>query len=191
MGLKKATLGQQIFLSIIGLISFSLGIVAAINIQQIKKDTTRYNVERLSRKDRAVAKSIEAIINYNMSIHVAFLDALKSIGHIHKLKLNIYDLDGRFIMSSDPAMLTDSNITTKIHKDHLYACFQSDQKKTEYEKAGYFGTYRILYKPDNKNLNSDKPVITNHPFCVLNVIYDKSTQNEITLKTNQQINNLK
>ena len=60
MILKRVPLSQQIFFSMIGLMSFTLLIVAVLNIQQIKKDTTNYNTERLDRKDRAVAKSIEA-----------------------------------------------------------------------------------------------------------------------------------
>ena len=63
MILKKVPLSQQIFLSMIGLMSLALLVITIINIQQIRKETTNYNTERLARKDRAVAKSIEAIIN--------------------------------------------------------------------------------------------------------------------------------
>ena len=76
MFVKKITLSQQIFFSTIILVSFFLAIVAWVNINQIKKDTTNYNSERLARKDRAVAKSIEAIINlstqYNVDLETAF-----------------------------------------------------------------------------------------------------------------------
>ena len=95
MFVKKITLSQQIFFSTIILVSFSLAIVAWININQIKKDTTNYNIERLARKDRAVAKSIEAIINlstqYNVDLETAFRPILKDVGFIHKLKKNSPD----------------------------------------------------------------------------------------------------
>ena len=86
MGLRKAALSQQIFLSMIGLISVSLIIVAVINIQQIKEETTNYNTERLARKDRAVAKSIESLVDYDKNLYNAFEEVLKQVGFIHKLK---------------------------------------------------------------------------------------------------------
>ena len=83
MGLKKTTLSQQIFLSMIGLISFALFIIAIVNIKQIQNETRKYNTDRLSRKDRSVAKSIEAIINlspgYNVNLKQAkFVESVTS-----------------------------------------------------------------------------------------------------------------
>ena len=188
MGLKKTTLSQQIFLSMIGLISVSLVIVALINIQQIKQDTTEYNIDRLARKDRAVAKSIESSVDYNKDLSQAFSQLLKEVGYIHKLKINIYDLEGNFILSSHDSLLLDKNITTPLGNSIIKECFNSEEKKIKYEKSGYFGTYRILYVPENTTiLNSSEPIITNTPFCILDVIYDKSTKNEIVIKTNTQI----
>ena len=78
----------------IGLISFALLIISIVNIQQIQNETRNYNNERLSRKDRAVAKSIEAIINlgsrYNVDLQTAFKPILSDVGHIHKLKITLY-----------------------------------------------------------------------------------------------------
>ena len=75
MFVKKITLSQQIFFSTIILVSFFLAIVAWVNIDQIKTDTTYYNTDSLGRIDRAVAKSIEAIINlstqYNVDLETA------------------------------------------------------------------------------------------------------------------------
>ena len=188
MDFKKATLSQKIFLSMIGLISVSLVIVALINIQQIKQDTTEYNIDRLARKDRAVAKSIESSVDYNKDLSQAFSQLLKEVGYIHKLKINIYDLEGNFILSSHDSLLLDKNITTPLGNSIIKECFNSEEKKIKYEKSGYFGTYRILYVPENTTiLNSSEPIITNTPFCILDVIYDKSTKNEIVIKTNTQI----
>lgn len=190
MGFKKATLSQQIFLSIIILISVSLAVVATINIAQVKKDTTSYNIERLARKDRAVAKSIEAMVDYSVDLDKAFEHTLYNIGQIHKLKINIYDLNGKFISSSDSTLLNDQDIVKDISQSEINQCFSSKDKKIEYEKGIYFGTYRILYRPIQNKLISPNPVITQSPFCVLDVIYDKSTKNEIVLKTNRQIKRL-
>ena len=192
MVFTKSTLSQQIFFSMIGLMSLALVIVAVININKIQKDTETYNAERLSRKDRAVAKSIEAIINlstqYNVDLETAFRPILKDVGFIHKLKINIYNLDGQFIWSSDTTLLKDTMITQNLPKDKINQCFVSENKKTEYEKGSYFGTYRILYKDTATNqLTSSKPIINDSPFCILDVIYDKSTKEDVLEKTNQQI----
>ncbi len=195
MVFTKSTLSQQIFFSMIGLMSLALVIVAVININKIQKDTETYNAERLSRKDRAVAKSIEAIINlstqYNVDLETAFRPILKDVGYIHKLKINIYNLDGQFIWSSDTTLLKDTIITQTLSKDKINQCFVSENKKTEYEKGAYFGTYRILYKDTATNqLTSSKPIINDNPFCILDVIYDKSTKEDVLEKTNQQIKSL-
>jgi len=195
MILKKVPLSQQIFLSMIMLMSCALLIVAVINIRQIKKDTTNYNAERLARKDRAVAKSIEAIINlntqHNLDLKTSFKPILKDVGYIHKLKINIYNLNGDFIWSSDSTLLYDSIIVKPISQGLIDTCLTAPNKKIEYEKGEYFGTYRILYKGKNQQgLTSSEPIITNNPFCILDVIYDKSTQEEVVFKTNQQIKNL-
>ena len=195
MFLKQITLRLQIFLSMIGLITFALLIVAIINIQQTRQDTEKYNSDRLARKDRAVAKSIEAIINispqYNVDLETAFKPILKDVGYIHNLKINIYNLNGKFVWSSDSTLLKDSVITETISQALIDSCFQSLEKKINYEKGKYFGTYRILYQDDTqKNLSSSQPIITNNPFCILDVIYDKSTKDDITIKTNQQIRRL-
>tara|TARA_B100000902_G_C27321469_1_gene924920 strand:- start:4321 stop:5778 length:1458 start_codon:yes stop_codon:yes gene_type:complete len=179
----------------IGLMSFALLIVATLNIQQIKKDTTAYNTERLDRKDRAVAKSIEAIINlssqYNLDLKTAFKPILKDVGYIHKLKINIYNLKGEFIWSSDSTLLNDQDIIRPISKHTIDSCFNTKNKKIKYEKGEYFGTYRVLFKSKKINgLTSSEPIITDNPFCILDVIYDKSTKNEVTIKTNKQIKNL-
>ena len=190
MFVKKITLSQQIFFSTIILISFSLAIVAWINIGQIKKDTTNYNIERLARKDRAVAKSIEAMLDYNLPVSESFSTILKETSHIHKIKLNIYDLKGNFITTSDLNLSGDPHITSPLKKEIIDACYAAKEKKIEYEKGGYFGTYRILYVPNEELINSDEPVVNLNPYCILDVVYDKSTQREIDTKTNQQIKSL-
>ncbi len=195
MILKKVPLSQQIFFSMIGLMSLALLVVATINIRQIKKETTSYNVERLARKDRAVAKSIEAIINlspkYNVDLKKAFKPILKDVGYIHKLKINIYNLDGSFVWSSDSTLIKNSIITRPIPQNLIDSCFSSNVKKIKYEKGGYFGTYRVLYKSESSaGLTSSEPIITDQPFCILDVIYDKSMKEEVLSKTNQQIKRL-
>jgi len=195
MVLKNTTLRLQIFLSMVGLITFSLLVVAIINVKQTKEDTEQYNVDRLSRKDRAVAKSIEAIINispqYNVNLKTAFRPILSDVGHIHNLKINIYNLNGEFIWSSDSTLLKDSIIIQPIPQSLIDSCFISSDKKIKYEKGGYFGTYRVLYQDHTQQkLKSLKPIITDHPFCILDVIYDKSTKDDVVNKTNQQIRRL-
>jgi len=179
----------------IALITFALLVVAVINIKETRKDTTQYNNERLARKDRAVAKSIEEIINKESSdstqIFSVFENTLKNVGHIHNLKINIYDTSGLFVYSSDSALLKDSIITKPIPTYLINKCRASKERKTEYNKGKYRGTYRIIYGDYEKNtLSSSSPQITSNPVCILDVIYDKSTKDEINIKTNKQTKRL-
>ena len=103
---KKLTLSQQIFLSMIALISFALLLVVILNALQIRNETIAYNNDRLARKDRAVAKTIEATIIYGDDIKMSFEPIIQNISHIHKLKINIYDLHGQFIISLRKAKFT-------------------------------------------------------------------------------------
>ena len=192
MILKKATLSQQIFFAMIVLVSCSLLIVAIINIKQIQKDTIKYNIERLDRKDRSVAKSIESLMNthrlYNTDLETVFSELIKDVGHIHKLKINIYDLEGAFVASSDTTLLTENIITQPIPSGIIDSCFLSENKKIKYNKGAYMGTYRVLYRSEGfEGLHSSEPIITNQPICILDVIYDKSSQNDYIKKRNEQI----
>ena len=172
-----------------------MAIVAWVNINQIKKDTTNYNSERLARKDRAVAKSIEAIINlstqYNVDLETAFRPILKDVGYIHKLKINIYSLNGQFIWSSDTTLLKDTIITKNLSKKKLTSAFRQKTKKQNMKKARILGLieYYIKTQPPSQ-LTSSKPIVNDNPFCILDVIYDKSTKEDVLEKTNQQIKSL-
>ena len=185
---KKLTLSQQIFLSMIALISFALLIVAILNVIQIKNETIAYNNDRLARKDRAVAKTIEAIIIYEDNIKDSFLPIIHNLHHIHKLTINIYDLNGKFIISSDSLLGNKKVITKNIPDSIINSLTSSISKKIEYEKGEFFGTYRMIYH-NNKayNLSSSIPIINEYPFCILDVVYDKSTKEDVLIKTKQQI----
>ena len=93
--------------------------------------------------------------------------------------------------TSDSTLSLDTTIIKSISELTINSCLESNEKKIEFNKGIYFGTYRILYKPiDLNGLNSSEPIITNSPFCILNVIYDKSTKSDIVIKTNEQIQRL-
>ena len=190
MFFRKTTLTQQILFSTILLISSSLCIFAWVNISQIKKDTINYNYERLARKDRAVTKSVEALIDFNIPVELAFSQKLKEISLIHKIRLNVYDLEGNFLLSSDSLLQSDTIITSKIGQDLIKSIDNQSNKSIEYEKGVYFGTYRIIFKPKSKLITDDLPAISNTPYCILHVVYDKSTKDDILNKTNQQIKKL-
>jgi len=185
---KKLTLSQQIFLSMIALISFSLLLVAILNALQIRNETIAYNNERLARKDRAVAKTIEATIIYRDDIKMSFESIIQNISYIHKLKINIYDLNGQFIISSDSLDYNQSFIKSKIDSITLRKLNDSQEKKIEYEEGEYYGTYRKLYRNnEGKNLSSSTPIINSSPFCILDVVYDKSTKQDVQHRIKQQI----
>tara|TARA_B100000963_G_scaffold355349_1_gene373407 strand:+ start:6845 stop:8329 length:1485 start_codon:yes stop_codon:yes gene_type:complete len=190
MFFRKTTLTQQILFSTILLISSSLCIFAWVNISQIKKDTINYNYERLARKDRAVTKSVEALIDFNLPIDLAFSQKLKEISLIHKIRLNVYDLEGNFLLASDSLLQNDTIITSKIGQDIINSIDSQTNKRIEYEKGVYFGTYRIIFKPKSPFITDDQPALSNTPYCILHVVYDKSTKDDILNKTNQQIKKL-
>jgi len=200
MDFKKITLSRQIFLSMIALIVFSFLIMLFVTKQQIKSDRKKYHIERLGRKDRAVAKSIEAMIDHkNPDLYNSFSGTLQDVAYIHKLILSIYDLEGNFVLSTDTSFINNSSMTDKIPQATINQCVAHDKKKISYDKQNFHGTYRILYKSfhekhhpsANHKFHGPSPIISNHPFCILDVAYSKKDiLDDIDKETNAQIKQL-
>ena len=117
----------------------------------------------------------------NTNLHKSFSGTLQDVAYIHKLILSIYDLEGNFVLSTDTSFINNPSMTDKISQATINQCFTHDEKKTSYDKQKFHGTYRILYKSSHENhhpssnhkFHESSPIISNHPFCILDVAYSK------------------
>jgi signal transduction histidine kinase len=101
-------------------------LIAAVTIYQYNEEARDYHNERLERKEENIKESINYAIKEttypvsteNMSL--IFKNEIYEIAAIHKLQINLYDLDGGLIKSSRATFETDS-ITKCLNAEVLNA----------------------------------------------------------------------
>ncbi len=103
---KSLSLQIRIFLSMIFLIVVASILLAAISIIQFKNEAREYHQERLERKEDAIVANINYVLlnaNYQLtkeSLALVFEKKIYELSDIHKLEINLYDLEGYLIKSS-------------------------------------------------------------------------------------------
>ncbi|MFL0352977.1 PAS domain-containing sensor histidine kinase [Xanthomarina sp. GH4-25] len=114
MNLGKLSLRLRIFIAMILLVLLASILIAAVTIYQYNEEARDYHKERLERKEENIKESIEYAIKKTTypvtteNIALIFKEEIYEIAAIHKLQINLYDLDGELIKSSKPRFVTDS-----------------------------------------------------------------------------------
>ncbi len=125
MKLKKLSLRTRIFLTMILLVLLASILIAAIAIYQYREETNDYHKQRLERKEQSVKTHINRVLNSRQNtwevktdnIPLIFKDEIANIAEIHRLQINLYDLDGSLLISSKANLqpnLKDKCIDTEI-----------------------------------------------------------------------------
>ena len=106
MKLKKLSLRVRIFIAMILLVLLSSILIAAVATYQYNEERQEYHEKRLDRKERAIVKSLRYVL-YETSYEVItekvpyiFKDEINKTAEIHNQAIDIYDLDGGFLISS-------------------------------------------------------------------------------------------
>ena len=97
--MRNLKLSHRILIAMFALIFFSFITVGLITIIRYQSKNKSYHKERLQRKDRAVVESIKFMTNESQGLYNRFKN-LNNISHIHKLDLQIFDLQGLLVLSS-------------------------------------------------------------------------------------------
>lgn len=114
MYLGKLSLRLRIFIAMILLVLLASILIAGVTIYQYNEEARDYHNERLERKEENIKESINYAIKkttYPVSTEtmpLIFKDEIYEIASIHKLQINLYDLDGGLIKSSRATFQTDS-----------------------------------------------------------------------------------
>jgi nitrogen fixation/metabolism regulation signal transduction histidine kinase len=114
MQLRKLSLRLRLFLAMILLVLLASVLIAAVTIYQYNEEARDYHNERLERKEENIKESINYAIKkttYPVStetMSLIFKDEIYEIAAVHKLKINLYDLEGGLIKSSRATFETDS-----------------------------------------------------------------------------------
>ncbi|WP_439152978.1 sensor histidine kinase [Winogradskyella sp.] len=115
MKIKRLSLRARIFVAMILLVLLASILIAAVTIYQYNEEARDYHRERLERKEKAIRKSIDLVIQEKTTypvttenIPLIFKDEIFDIDAIHNLQINLYDLEGQLLISSKRTIQRDT-----------------------------------------------------------------------------------
>lgn len=108
LNLRNLSLRTRIFLAMILLVVFASVLISAVIIYQYKEQSQDYHKERLERKEHNIKTHLTRVLNSRNNtwevktenIPLIFNEEIYNIADIHKLQINLYDLDGGLLLSS-------------------------------------------------------------------------------------------
>ena len=103
MKLKKLSLRVRIFIAMIFLVLVASILITGVTVYQYKEETQDYHKQRLERKEAAIQRHINFVIQETSfevkteKIPFIFKDEIYKIATTHNLPINIYDLEGQIL----------------------------------------------------------------------------------------------
>lgn len=107
---------------------FATGIFAYTNF---KSRNEAYHSSRLERKEKAIQASMDYFLKQQGevntdSIPIIFSDKICELADVHNLDLNLYDLSGKLLISSNPNIFTEKGIPQKVSTSILQKLTDGD-----------------------------------------------------------------
>jgi signal transduction histidine kinase len=134
MKLGKLSLRVRIFIAMILLVLIASVLIAGVTIYQYNEEAQDYHQDRLDRKEENIKQSIDYTIRETTwpvtteNIPLIFKDEIYKISAIHKLQINLYDLDGGLLKSSK-ALISNDTILKCIDAEILNALSNTAERK--------------------------------------------------------------
>lgn len=134
MALGNLSLRARIFLAMILLVLLASVLIAGVTIIQYNEEAQDYHNDRLDRKEENIKQSIDYAIRETTypvtteNIPLIFKTEIYKISSIHKLQINLYDLDGGLLKSSK-AMISNDTISRCMDVDILNALSGSAERR--------------------------------------------------------------
>ncbi|WP_346881983.1 ATP-binding protein [uncultured Algibacter sp.] len=149
MKLKKLSLRTRIFLTMILLVLLASVLILSVAIYQYKEEQEEYHKGRLERKEENIQTHLKRYLNGRQNtweiktenIPLIFKDEIYNIADIHKLQINLYDLDGGLLISSQ-ASLQKSEADMCLNAETLNAIYNT----IEISKISQSPQYRFVDK---------------------------------------------
>jgi len=165
-------------MSMLVLIFFSFLAVGITTIFRYQTKNKEYHKERLKRKDRAVVKSIEYMLNPQKKLiqdQFSNSELLRKLSDIHNLNLNIYDINGSFIATSFKSKIDTSDLSKKVVSKIVKKINLGEKIIREIDdKKELLQIYRLLY-------------LENQPYGILNIPYDSTTLNDVNKEIRTEV----
>ncbi len=154
--IRKPSLKNRIQLSVIALIVASFLIIGIVTVIFFSQSHVQYHENRLKRKTNSVIRDTEhelkimAAVDSTLTTPQDFLTHLKvkEISNIHRIDINLYDLEGELSKTSEEDFFQRGILSTKINPAAYMAL--SDMRQKDYvqenEHIGDF-VYKAAYIP--------------------------------------------
>ncbi len=141
---------NKIFLSTLGIILISSLIIIGISTVQYKEEAKDYNIKRLARKERAILASINMVLRRTTfpvtteNLPLIFKKEIHNISAIHNMHIEIYDLQGHYLVGSATGFGRDT-IYQMIPPHLLDSLNNSPEKKIRIEDKTVNGKFISSY----------------------------------------------
>ena len=186
MNSKRLSLQNRVFFSMLLLVLIATILIAIVMVYQYNDQAEEYNKGRLERKEGAIRAHLGVelenttfiISPKNLKYIFRTQDKIFNISKIHNLELEIYNLDGEFIISSNRDFAKDTvlksinqNILTQLSNspEHRYV------EPEEIDGKEYQSSYTYLVDPIYKPLG-----ILHLPYLEDNSQQDKELKEVLT-----------
>ncbi len=174
----------RIFLSMLLLVVIASILIAVVTIYQYREEAHDYHRERLIRKETAISKYIDYVLQNTTFpeeteyIPLIFKEKIYEIKDINNLEVYFYDFDGKLLKSSRASFLKDTS-HARIPKRILDALENSPEKRylEEFEEDGqkYQSSYSYITDPSFKPL-----AILNLPYIEDDDFINKELKENLT-----------
>jgi two-component system nitrogen regulation sensor histidine kinase NtrY len=180
MKIKKLSLRSRIFLAMILLVLLASVLIAAVTIYQYNEESIDYHRDRLERKESAIQRSIRLAIKETTylvnteNIPLIFKKEIFDIATIHKLQINLYDLEGGLLKSSKGVILSDTT-SNCLNADVLNALSNTAEHRyvVKNEENGQVFQSSFTYITDEKFKNL---AILNLPYLEDDDIFNREVK---------------
>ncbi|WP_053970684.1 ATP-binding protein [Mangrovimonas sp. ST2L15] len=116
MQLRRFSFRYRIFIAMIFLVLLASIVIAVVTVYQYNEEAQDYHKDRLESKEANIKEHIDYVINettYEVKTEkipniFRYNDKIYEIAAIHRLTINLYDLEGGFLISSKASMPNDS-----------------------------------------------------------------------------------
>ena len=116
MKIKKLSLRNRIFIAMIILVLMASITITLVVVFQYKQETKDYHKDRLATKELNIQSHIKSVLNSRQNtwevktenIPLIFKEEVYNIANIHKLQINLYDMDGGLLISSKTGIKNDT-----------------------------------------------------------------------------------
>jgi len=177
MKLLKLSLRTRIFISMILLVLGASILIAGVTVYQYKLEAEAYHRERLERKETAIRENINFVLastTYMVNtenIPPIFKQNQKiyEMSQVHEMQINIYDLEGRLLISSKENFFKDTT-DYQIDKPILAKLDASSNRR-----------YLLKGETNGEKFQSSYTYITDQRFKPLAILYLPYLQDDSVL----------